>query len=241
MKFAKRHRALFIEASAKTKEGVQCAFEELIQKVIFSFFFLNISRLTGLTDYLEKLNYWFIAFWNFFFDKKSAVLINVCVQNQPERNRQFIWRVLKHAFFSAKLFHKCNRSLWKTLFFFLEKKFWNMSNFCFSDNPNSRSLGFRQTDVPTWTTSTWRGRHVRMLDFRGQVYFWKKNRLVVLFIQPSPTIMYFHFPLKMIISRNENEGSVNKTARVLFHLTKFFPSYKLVNLSVLKWIFISFV
>ncbi|EPB72709.1 Ras family protein [Ancylostoma ceylanicum] len=35
LKFAKRHRALFIEASAKTKEGVQCAFEELIEKVIF--------------------------------------------------------------------------------------------------------------------------------------------------------------------------------------------------------------
>ncbi|CAJ0943060.1 unnamed protein product, partial [Mesorhabditis belari] len=34
IKFAKRHRTLFIEASAKTKEGVQCAFEELIEKIL---------------------------------------------------------------------------------------------------------------------------------------------------------------------------------------------------------------
>ncbi|CAI5445666.1 unnamed protein product [Caenorhabditis angaria] len=34
LKFAKRHRTLFIEASAKTKEGVQCTFEELIEKII---------------------------------------------------------------------------------------------------------------------------------------------------------------------------------------------------------------
>uniref|UniRef100_A0A915AHM6 small monomeric GTPase n=1 Tax=Parascaris univalens TaxID=6257 RepID=A0A915AHM6_PARUN len=34
LQFAKRHRMLFIEASAKTREGVQCAFEELIEKVI---------------------------------------------------------------------------------------------------------------------------------------------------------------------------------------------------------------
>ena len=41
--FAKKHRMLFIEASAKTCEGVQCAFEELIEKVIFllNFFFLT--------------------------------------------------------------------------------------------------------------------------------------------------------------------------------------------------------
>ncbi|VDD87352.1 unnamed protein product [Enterobius vermicularis] len=32
--FAKKHRMLFIEASAKTREGVQCAFEELIEKII---------------------------------------------------------------------------------------------------------------------------------------------------------------------------------------------------------------
>lgn len=33
MKFARRHATLFIESSAKTKDGVQCAFEELVQKV----------------------------------------------------------------------------------------------------------------------------------------------------------------------------------------------------------------
>uniref|UniRef100_A0AAF5Q4B8 small monomeric GTPase n=1 Tax=Wuchereria bancrofti TaxID=6293 RepID=A0AAF5Q4B8_WUCBA len=34
LQFAKKHRMLFIEASAKTREGVQCAFEELIEKVL---------------------------------------------------------------------------------------------------------------------------------------------------------------------------------------------------------------
>ncbi len=33
LKFAKRHCMMFIEASAKTREGVQCAFEELVEKV----------------------------------------------------------------------------------------------------------------------------------------------------------------------------------------------------------------
>lgn len=33
LKFARRYHMLFIEASAKTKEGVQCAFEELVEKV----------------------------------------------------------------------------------------------------------------------------------------------------------------------------------------------------------------
>jgi len=34
MKCARKYQMMFIEASAKTKEGVQCAFEELVEKVI---------------------------------------------------------------------------------------------------------------------------------------------------------------------------------------------------------------
>ncbi len=58
LKFARKHQMLFIEASAKTNDGVQCAFEELVEKVwlfvilslYFSFFFsfwifmLNFSQ-----------------------------------------------------------------------------------------------------------------------------------------------------------------------------------------------------
>ena len=35
LRFARRHRMLFIEASAKTAEGVRNAFEELVRKVFF--------------------------------------------------------------------------------------------------------------------------------------------------------------------------------------------------------------
>lgn len=34
LKFARKHHMLFIEASAKTREGVQCAFEELVEKIL---------------------------------------------------------------------------------------------------------------------------------------------------------------------------------------------------------------
>ena len=36
VKFARKHSMLFIEASARTREGVQIAFEELVEKVISS-------------------------------------------------------------------------------------------------------------------------------------------------------------------------------------------------------------
>lgn len=34
MQFARKHSMLFIEASANTRDGVQCAFEELVDKII---------------------------------------------------------------------------------------------------------------------------------------------------------------------------------------------------------------
>ncbi|XP_015904022.1 ras-related protein Rab-18 [Parasteatoda tepidariorum] len=34
MKYARKHSMLFIEASAKTCDGVQCAFEELVEKIL---------------------------------------------------------------------------------------------------------------------------------------------------------------------------------------------------------------
>lgn len=45
MKFAKRHQTLFIEASAKTRDGVQCAFEELVHKVVI---FINARLKNNL-------------------------------------------------------------------------------------------------------------------------------------------------------------------------------------------------
>jgi Ras-related protein Rab-18 len=44
LKFARKNSMLFIEASAKTKEGVEIAFEELVEKVI-KFFFINFLML----------------------------------------------------------------------------------------------------------------------------------------------------------------------------------------------------
>jgi hypothetical protein len=40
LRFARKYRMLFIEASAKTKEGVQCAFEELVEKVLTTVIFV---------------------------------------------------------------------------------------------------------------------------------------------------------------------------------------------------------
>lgn len=49
LEFARRHQMLYIESSAKTADGIQCCFEELVQKVcihkrcIENFFFFKIK------------------------------------------------------------------------------------------------------------------------------------------------------------------------------------------------------
>lgn len=43
LRFARKYHMLFIEASAKTKEGVQCAFEELVEKVMCAFWGINLA------------------------------------------------------------------------------------------------------------------------------------------------------------------------------------------------------
>lgn len=57
MNFARRHQTLYIEASAKTKDGVQNAFEELVYKVsflmksyIYHFHLIYLFRLFKLLD-----------------------------------------------------------------------------------------------------------------------------------------------------------------------------------------------
>jgi len=57
MEFARRHKTLFIESSAKTSDGVQCAFEELVQKVstyafLLWYFFILLVR-TNITARYE--------------------------------------------------------------------------------------------------------------------------------------------------------------------------------------------
>ena len=47
--YAKRHKMLFIEGSAKTEEGVQDAFEELVTKVEIN---VVLSFTTLLYEYL---------------------------------------------------------------------------------------------------------------------------------------------------------------------------------------------
>lgn len=44
IRFARKHRTLFLETSAKTSEGVKQAFEELVRKVSWSFGFFVLGR-----------------------------------------------------------------------------------------------------------------------------------------------------------------------------------------------------
>ncbi|XP_077978419.1 ras-related protein Rab-18-like [Glandiceps talaboti] len=55
MKFARKHASLFIEASAKTREGVQVAFEELVEKIIQTpGLWENDSRGMSLSDRMNQ-------------------------------------------------------------------------------------------------------------------------------------------------------------------------------------------
>jgi len=46
--FARKHGMLFIEASARTKEGVECAFEELVEKIIQTPGLWEADKKTGI-------------------------------------------------------------------------------------------------------------------------------------------------------------------------------------------------
>lgn len=48
--FARRHQMMFIEASAKTKEGVQTAFEELVEKIMLTPSLWESSSRIKVTD-----------------------------------------------------------------------------------------------------------------------------------------------------------------------------------------------
>lgn len=53
-RFARKHSMLFIEASARTREGVQIAFEELVQKVCYSFIKISFNIILIL-DYSNTI------------------------------------------------------------------------------------------------------------------------------------------------------------------------------------------
>ncbi len=57
-RFARKHSMLFIEASARTREGVQIAFEELVQKVVLS---INDSYFFCILIYLDYSNSFIMA------------------------------------------------------------------------------------------------------------------------------------------------------------------------------------
>ena len=64
LKFARKHHTLFIEASAKTKEGVQCAFEELVEKVSTTGFAYWLAFISYCHNY-KALNLYYYYFYLF--------------------------------------------------------------------------------------------------------------------------------------------------------------------------------
>ena len=57
LKFARKHSMLFIEASAKTKEGVQIAFEELVEKILHTPGLWDNDGKSHLTNNLNGQNH----------------------------------------------------------------------------------------------------------------------------------------------------------------------------------------
>lgn len=82
-RFARKHSMLFIEASARTREGVQIAFEELVQKV-------KLNKL--IVSYFLHIIYTFRLFKHHHYgkinrnQKRQLILVKMIIQIHQDKD-----------------------------------------------------------------------------------------------------------------------------------------------------------